>query len=260
MTGREKFTLKPDYQRSGAPYRDLRHLSTEVHEEQHMSGSVIARLGAAGAIAYGVMEILGDSLSSTTDSTQTPQQIAAYFAAHSPTTLTWIGIYIETLGAFAFLLFGAYLWSVGRDRKEGRLLSILALSGGIVQAAVILAGEPPKIEAYFRASQGMDPQLAAAMLDLNNASFFLGFMPQALLVAAAAGLAIRTGLFPSWLGWAGLGVAIALLAVVAAPADSGLRVPVNLIFFGWLAVTGAVLLWRAPAVAVPALSNLPASV
>ena len=145
-----------------------------------MSGSFIGRLGAAGAIAYGVMEIVGDSLSSTTDSTQSPQQIAAYFAAHAPTTSTWVGIYIETLGAFAFLIFGAYLWSVGRDRKEGRLLSILALSGGIVQTAVILAGEPPKIEAFFRASQGMDPQVVAAMLDLNNASFFLGFMPQAL--------------------------------------------------------------------------------
>jgi hypothetical protein len=238
---------------------DLHNTSTQVHEEQHMSGSVISRLGAAGAIAYGVMEIVGDSLSSTPDSTQSPQQIAAYFAAHAPTTSTWVGIYIETLGAFAFLIFGAYLWSVGRDRREGRLLSILALSGGIVQTAVILAGEPPKIEAFFRASQGMDPQVAAAMLDLNNASFFLSFMPQALLVAAASGMAIRTGLFPAWLGWAGLGVAIALLAVIAAPVDSNLRVLVNLVFFIWLAVTGAVLLWRAPA-GIPALSNLPASV
>jgi hypothetical protein len=233
-------------------------MPTEVQEEQNMSRSVIARLGAAGAIAYGVMEIVGDSLSSTTDSTQTPPQIAAYFAAHAPTPSTWIGIYLETLGMFAFLIFGAYLWSLGRDRQEGRLLAILALSGGVVQTAVGLAGEPPKIELFFRATQGMDPQVAAAMLDLNNAAFFLGFMPQALLVAAASGLAIRTGLFPAWLGWAGLGVAAALLASIAAPVDSNVHVLVNVVFFLWLAVTGIGLLWRAPA-AMPALSNLPAS-
>jgi Domain of unknown function (DUF4386) len=213
-----------------------------------MNGSVIARLGAAGAIAYGVVEIVGDSLSSTTDSTQTPRQIAAYFAGHAPTAATWSGIYIETLGGFALLVFGAYLWSVGRDRRDGAMLSVLALSAGIVQAATILAGEPAKIEAYYRAAQGMDPQIAAAMLDLNNASFYLGFMPQALFAAAAGGLAIRTGVFPAWLGWIGIAVGIALLAVVGAPVGSNLHILANGIFFLWLSVTGAVLLWRTPSV------------
>jgi hypothetical protein len=224
-----------------------------------MSSSVLARLGAAGAIAYGVMEIVGDSLSTGADSTETPQQIAAYFAANPPTTSTWIGIYIETLGLFALLIFGAYLWSAGQDRKGGRMLSILALSGGIVQTAAMLASEPPKIEAFFRATQGMDPQLVAAMVDMNNAFFFLGFIPQALLAAAAGGLAIRTGLFPAWLGWAGIAVAIAMLASIAAPADSNLHIQANLVFFIWLAVTGGVLLWRTPTVA-PSYSKIPATV
>lgn len=220
-----------------------------------MNSSVLLRLAAAGGIAYGVMEVVGDSLSTTTDSNQTPQQIAAYFAAHAPTTATWIGIYVETLGAFAFLLFGAYLWSVAREREEGRLLSVLALSAGVLGTAVVLAGEPTKIEAFYRAGH-MDPQLAAAMLDLNNASFFLSFMPQALMAAAAAGLALRTTVLPAWLGWTGLPVAVALLAVIAAPVGSNFQVLVNVVFFLWLAVASGVSLWRPP-IAMPQLSNVP---
>jgi Domain of unknown function (DUF4386) len=260
MTAGEKFTLQPDYARAVAPYGEPRRSSPiSFMKEEHMSSSFIARLGAAGAIAYGVMEIVGDSLSSTTDSTQTPQQIAAYFASNAPTTATWAGIYIEALGMFALLIFGAYLWSVGRDREGGRLLAVLALSGGVVQTAAMLAAEPPKIAIFYRAAQGIDPQIVATLQDMHNAFFFLGFMPQALLAAAAGGLAIRTGLFPAWLGWAGIVVAIAMLASIAASPDSNFHIQANVVFFLWLAVTGGVLLWRTPEIA-PSYSKVPATV
>jgi hypothetical protein len=51
-------------------------------------------------------------------------------------------------------------------------------------------------------------------------------------------------------------VAVALLAVIAAPLGSNLQVLVNLVFFLWLAVVSGTLLWRAPS-ALPALSNVP---
>jgi hypothetical protein len=228
-------------------------------EEAHMSSSFIGRLGAAGAIAYGVMEIVGDNLSTTTDSTQTPKQIAAYFAANPATPSTWAGIYIESLGLFALLIFGAYIWSIGRDRAGGALLAVLALSAGIVQTAAMLAAEPAKIAAFYRGAQGMDPQVLASLQDMNNSLFYLGFMPQALLAAAAGGLAIRTGIFPAWLGWAGLVVAIAMLASIAAPPDSNLHTQANVVFFLWLTVTGGMLLWRAPKNA-PSYSKVPATV
>ena len=225
-----------------------------------MTKSTIARLLSATGILYGLMEIVGDSLSSTTDSSNTPQQIAAYFAGHAPTLSTWAGIFIETTGAFAFLIFAAYLWSLSTGRAEGRILGVLALAGGLIQTAIILTGEPPKAAAFYRAAQGLDPQVAAALRDLNNGSFTTGFLAQALLVAAASGLALRSGIFSRWLAWPGLVLAVALVVVIAAtPPGSGAAIAVNLVFLLWLAVTSGTLAWRAPSLE-QAWSRQPAAV
>ena len=215
-----------------------------------MRRSVIVRLAAASGILYGVMEIVGDSLSTTTSSSSSPSQVAAYFAAHAPTPSTWAGMYIETFGAFAILLFGAYLWSLVGNREDGRLLAVLVLSTAIIQSCVIFAGEPAKAAAFYRAGQGqLDPQSASTLLDLNNASFLAGFMAQAVMVAAASGLALVTGIFSRWLALPGFVVAAALLIVITSPPSSNLPVAVNLVFFLWLAVTSGALVWRAPLLA-----------
>ena len=225
-----------------------------------MTRSVIMRLLAASGLLYGIMEVFGDSLSSTTDSSQSPQQVAAYFASHAPTASTWAGMYVETIGAFALLAFSAYVWTLGRDTEWARILGALALCAGIIQTALILGGEPAKAAVFFRASRGeLDPPVAAALLDLNNGAFLAGFMAQALLAAAVSGLAVVRGIYPRWLALPGFGVAAALLAVIATPAGSSLPVLVNLIFFLWLAAISVVLALRGP-VSVRGLAPKPAAV
>lgn len=209
-----------------------------------MKNSGISRLAAGSAIAYGVMGIVGNNLSRTMNSAHTPQQVATYFATHAPSTATWVGIYIESLGAIAFLLFGICLWSIGRDRDPSGLTSMLVLGAAILQAAMILSGEPSKIALYYRAAHGIDPQLAAALLDLNNASFYLSFMPQALLAAAASGLALRTLIFPAWLALAGLAVSLALLIAIGIPPGYNAHMLIIGVFLLWMMATGIVLLWR----------------
>jgi hypothetical protein len=48
-------------------------------------------------------------------------------------------------------------------------------------------GDAPLLAARYRASEGLDPQLARALQDMYDASFGLHFFPLAVLLAAFAG-------------------------------------------------------------------------
>jgi len=117
---------------------------------------------------------------------------------------------MEILAFLFFLFFLGNLWSVLRRAEGGSgWLSATAFGGGLMSVTIKVASAAPVLAARYRVSDGLDPQLARTLQDINNASFYLSFFPLAVLLVAFAIVAIQSGALPKWLGWiaAALGVA-----------------------------------------------------
>jgi hypothetical protein len=179
------------------------------------------------------------------DMTASRSQIGAYVSTHPPTALSWAALYIELLGILAFVFFLGSLWSVLR-RAEGEYgpFSAIAFGDGLVSVGVKVASFPAAIAAFYRAQEGMDSQLAAALLDMNGVSFVLTWAIDAALLAATAVVVLRTGALPRWLGWSAAVLSPALLVGVAFATSSIGFVPYVLSAL-WIVATSIVLIRRA---------------
>jgi hypothetical protein len=107
----------------------------------------------------------------------------------------------------------------------------------LVAIAVKLVGDAPLLAARYRAGEGLDPQLARVLQDMYDASFGLHFFPLAVLLAASAIVAIRSGGLPRWLGWAA--------AVGSADFQSEWAGLPFLLFMLWVIAASVVLIRRA---------------
>ena len=145
------------------------------------------------------------------------QEIAGYLADSGNHTRNIIGAYLWVLGGLAFLGFVAGLRSVLR-RAEGEpgTLSSLVFGAGVVftavwsASAVALATVAYAVE--FSDAPVSDPDFVRVLPQLGGLLLLLGGgFAGILLLLATSVLTFRTGVFPRWLGWFGILVAIALV-------------------------------------------------
>jgi hypothetical protein len=213
-----------------------------------MFDRIWTRIAAAGGIFFVVLTLLGnDVLGSGGEApgmTASAAQIGAYVRAHPPTVLSWAALYIELVGILAFVFFLGSLWGVLR-RAEGERspFSAIAFGAGLVLVSVKIASFPAAIAAFHRGQEGMDPQLAAALFDMNEVSFVLTWAIVAVLLAATAVVVLRSGALPRWLGWSAAVLSPALLVGVAFATSFGF-VPYVLSMV-WIVATSIVLIRRA---------------
>ena len=217
-----------------------------------MSNNLWQRLGAASGIVYVVLLLVPTLIQGGPNEEETTmtaaEAIAHSCASIAPQLTDAIYPILHTLSYLIFLFFLGSLWSALR-RAEGAdgWLSAAAFGGGLVSLAVKFASGAASVAANFNACAGIDPQLWQVLQDMNNASFFLSFLPLAVLSAASAVVAIRFGApLPRWLGWMSAVVAVALLvdgfAGTLYPRDFG---PSFLLFLLWTVITSVVLMRRA---------------
>ena len=200
-----------------------------------MSNHLWQRLGAACGIVYVVLLLGGPIIPNI--------QIA---------------FLVEILAFLFFLFFLGNLWSALRRAEGGSgWLSATAFGGGLMSVTIKVASAAPVLAAHYRAGDGLDPQLARTLQDINDASFYLSFFPLAVLLAAFAIVAIRSGALPKWLGWiaAALGLAF-IVGGMSGSADlqyewAGLPM---ILFLFWVIAVSVVLMRRA-GVSRPAVSS-----
>jgi Domain of unknown function (DUF4386) len=196
-----------------------------------MSDRLWQRLGAACGIVYVVLLIGGGSIGG-------PDIRIVFF--------------VEMLAFLFFLFFLGNLWSALRRAEGGSgWLSATAFGAGLMSVTIKVASAAPVLAARYRAGDGLDPQLARTLQDINDASFYLSFFPLAVLLAAFAIVAIRSGALPKWLGWiaAALGLAF-MVGGMSGSADlqsewAGLPM---ILFTVWVIAASVVLIRRAGAV------------
>jgi hypothetical protein len=157
-----------------------------------------------------------------------------------------VAFFLIAGAALSFLVFANGLRSlIGTVEPGTRPLSALAWGGAVATATLLLAGNAVSRAPAFAA---MDDEL---QFDPNTRRFFedagllllaSGALAAIALVVAVSLAAIRYGILPRWLGWAGFAVAPVLLLGIAFVGFLGLML--------WVLAVSAVLGFRrAPATA-----------
>jgi hypothetical protein len=188
-----------------------------------MSTRTIGRLGAAAGAAYVILSVLGDSLGGSGDSPALGSSAAKYahwLATSSPSTAGYGGAFLELIGVLCFVAFAAALYDVLRRAEPERTwLPTAALGAALVSTAIKLGAAPPMLAA-FSLRHDADPQLAKALVEINDYAFLLTWAADALMLAAVAACALRSAAMPRWLAIAAAVIAPLLLASVAAGNDA----------------------------------------
>ena len=206
------------------------------------------RWSAVAGVLFVALFAVALALSGNTGNT--PAEVQEWYADDGNQIKQIIAWFLYVASALAFLSFLGTL----RDmlvRAEGGpgTLSSLVFGPGLVFTALYICGVSlfAAPAALARDSDfTLDPNTASM---LNNAGYFTlvgGVMVAAILVLSASTAALRTGILPQWLGWAGLLVAVAMLFAF-------FFLPI-LLFVAWVLVVSLVMLvaaWRVRGGATP---------
>ena len=205
------------------------------------------RVGAAGGIAFVLLQIAAQALIQVGGAEppfDAPAAAAAAFFATRDGGLFAAGDYLSTLSLVPFLWFLGRLWSaLRRGEGEPAWLSLVAVASGLLFAAA--AGGGDWALAVFRREEGLDPQMARLLFDRGNLGFANAWVMLGSLCLATGVVAIRTRALPRWLGWAGVALAVGLLAARAGWASTGLAFVPYVLFWLWLLALSVVLLRHA---------------
>ena len=171
-------------------------------------------------------------------------ELSGFLAANRERIIA--AIFIRLFAGLAFVAFIAGLRAtLDREPRRGRFLAAAAFAGGLVVIAGNIGASATLAAAAYRTE--ISPSLALMGTLVTATHFFYicsGVGLSCLLLAAFAGLA-GTPFMPLWLGWLGVGTAVADLALP--PIAFGNEVYVSgtvlLAKLGWIAVIG-VLIFR----------------
>ena len=209
-----------------------------------MSGRPVPRLAAASGAASVVLMVAGNAIGgggSTPDLTASRAKVAAWLADQHSSAAGYAGGVMELLGILALIVFAATLSTVlRRDEEESPVYATTVLGAGLVSAALKLASVPAAFAGLWRAKQGFDPQLAAALIDMNNVAFILTWAVDAVMLGAAAAVILRSALLPRWLGR--LAAVTAAVSLASVPVATHVPPVGMLLTLVWLVAASVVLL------------------
>jgi hypothetical protein len=192
------------------------------------NGRAVVRIGGICGILFVVLCV--PSFLSPPDApvaTSEPQTVIDYFGDRQDGILLFNGLLL-VFAAFFFLWFIGVLHGVlrGAEESEGHGFSSVSLAGGLLFVALMLAGAAveivyPATLARFENFQ-QDAQLGFLSLALSGWMYRFAFVGIAVLIAAASMVALRTGVLPGWLAWAGFVVALFALLRFLGPLSAWL--------------------------------------
>jgi hypothetical protein len=171
-----------------------------------LTGVVAVVLWVIGVV---INEVVGDS----PDDDAPAQEFAAYF--EDETGSIFGGFFFFALGTLFFLWFlGSLRAALARAEGGVARLASLAFGAGVATAIFILGVVVPEVAGAIAADQSdrdLSPQAAEALFHLGIGFFVAAEFVTTVLFVATAVVILRTRIFPLWLAWASVVLAIALL-------------------------------------------------
>ena len=218
-----------------------------------VSQTVWQRLAASCGALFVLGIVIGDDTINTAGEAPTPfddnddsiAEVNTYLQhAVDAGASYWVGRSIGVLATVALLVFAVYVSREIRERQRGSLLAGLALGAGALAAGLALLSAAAQFAAVSRAGEGIDPEVARAMLDFSGISFVMMGLPLAVFMAAIVAAGLQFSLIPRWLSISGAilvaAVTIGLAAMPASPAGF-IAIVVGAL---WLVATSVSLLRR----------------
>jgi hypothetical protein len=145
-----------------------------------------------------------------------PQQMTEFLTNNQSQIITLNGVLLIAAGFFFLWFLGILHGRLQRSEADAFGFASVALAGGLLYLAVMLAGAAveivhPAAQAAFPHFQ-RDAQLAYLSQALSAWLYRFAFVGMSAMIAAASLGALTTGILPKWLGWFGLVcAAVALL-------------------------------------------------
>jgi hypothetical protein len=200
------------------------------------------RLAALAGVAFVALYVAAFALGIEVG--KSDREILDYYADSGNRAKEVVAFFLIAAAALAFLLFASSLRSlIARAEQETAMLANLAWAGGTACAVLVLAGNAVSRATAFAAMSDdfqLDPNTRRLVEDVGFLLFVSGALAAILLVVAASLAALRHGLLPRWLGWAGFPAAALL--------------PLAIGFVGFLVLA----LWMLAVSAALALRRIPA--
>jgi hypothetical protein len=177
--------------------------------------------GALTGAVFVALVMAGNTLSTDHSRGRTPPipvcRTSPASAGLAGSTSGQAGVTLELLSFAALALFAGYLCTRVR---AGGWLATAALAGGVIAIAVKLASFAPMFAGYVL-QDGISPEMARVLSDMNAAEFVVDWLPAGLFVACAAGAALATRVLSRTLGCGGV---VAGAAAVIVTAITGMHV------------------------------------
>jgi hypothetical protein len=172
------------------------------------------------------------------------REILEHYGDSSARSKEIVAFFLIAAAGLALVVFVLGLRSlIARAEREPGALAPLAWAGGVASAALVLAGNSVSRAAAFAATGDeftLDPNTRRLFEDAGLLLLASGAIAAMLLVVAVSLAALRQGVLPRWLGWAGFPAAALLPLAVSFVGF--------LVLFVWvLAVAVALLVRRSPA-------------
>jgi hypothetical protein len=203
----------------------------------------MTRLGGLSGILYVVLFLPAYVVGypDAPDFTSGPGEAFAYFGGEYSAFLFFNGV-LAIFSAFFLSWFVGILHGVLRraEGEEGGGLSSAALVGGVTFVALSFAGVAVEVSypATLACFENFQPDAQLAFFSLALSSWLYHFcqVGAGMLASATSLVALRTGVLPDWLAWAGFVVALLALLHFLLPLLAAL---VGLL---WLAVISVLML------------------
>ena len=174
------------------------------------------RWSAVAGVLFVALLVIGVAMSG--DAGDTPSEVQAYYAESGNRAKEIAAFFLIAAAGLAFLSFlGTLREMLVRAEGGPGTLSALVFGPGVAFTALLLAGS-----AVSRAPAALAQQ-EDFTLDSNTAEMFdaagylaivAGVMVASMLVLSASTAALRTGILPAWLAWAGLVIGVSMLFAI----------------------------------------------
>lgn len=199
-------------------------------------------MAAASGTAAVVLMLTGNGVFSGAGEDPTGEQvIEAYSAAEAG--MRTLGLGLELAGFVAFAFFVAYLHRSLRTSDADGWRATVALIGGVLFLAVKVASGSA-IAALVSNGQELGPDLALALVALNDGAFVMGWLGLGVFLLGAGAAALQARALPRALAIAGVVIGVAAVGATAT-LGAGPGVLTFLLSLLWIVVTSVVLTRRA---------------
>jgi magnesium-transporting ATPase (P-type) len=175
------------------------------------------RLAALAGLAFVVLYIAAFALGIEVG--ESDREILDYYADSGNRAKEVVAFFVIAAAALAFVVFAGALRSlIARAEQETAMLAALTWAGGTACAVLVLAGNAVSRATAFAAMDDefqLDPNTRRLFENAGFLLFVTGALAAILLVVAVSLAALRHGVLPRSLGWAGFPAAALLTLAIA---------------------------------------------